>query len=151
MNIALTHIQAAASACICGRNAFVRAVVLGCAVACASVPAFAGPDRDRDRDRDGPRTPQQQQAQPAGREQPRERMAPPPPPQPPQRQADVQHAEQRPSEGRAYDTRAEEQRRQAQQQEQRRPGGRLTPDERRELRRQINEAGMDLYPNTPRR
>ncbi|MCS0591697.1 hypothetical protein ACFQ09_08180 [Massilia norwichensis] len=58
-----------------------------------------------------------------------------------------------------YDVRAyEEQRRmqqqyQQQQQEQRdvrRSGsGRMTPDERREMRRQINEAGMDLYP--PRR
>ena len=28
---------------------------------------------------------------------------------------------------------------------------RLTPDEKRDLRRQINEAGMDIYPNTPRR
>lgn len=27
---------------------------------------------------------------------------------------------------------------------------RMTPDERRDLRRQINEAGMDLYPNPPR-
>lgn len=39
---------------------------------------------------------------------------------------------------------------QAQQQPQRedprRPSGRLTPDERRDLRRQINEAGQDLYP-----
>jgi len=32
-----------------------------------------------------------------------------------------------------------------------RQSGRLTPDERRDLRRQINEAGVDLYPNTPRR
>jgi hypothetical protein len=58
-----------------------------------------------------------------------------------------------------YDARAiEEQRRlqqqyQQQQQDQqrdaRRNSGRLTPDERRDLRRQINEAGMDLYP--PRR
>jgi len=32
-----------------------------------------------------------------------------------------------------------------------RRSGRLTPDERRDLRRQINEAGVDLYPNTPRR
>jgi hypothetical protein len=59
-----------------------------------------------------------------------------------------------------YDVRAyEEQRRmqqqyQQQQQDQRevrRNGGsgRMTPDERREMRRQINEAGMDLYP--PRR
>jgi hypothetical protein len=59
-----------------------------------------------------------------------------------------------------YDVRAyEEQRRmqqqyQQQQQEQREArrnsgSGRMTPDERRDLRRQINEAGMDLYP--PRR
>jgi uncharacterized protein HemX len=58
-----------------------------------------------------------------------------------------------------YDVRAyEEQRRmqqqyQQQQQEQRERrnsnSGRMTPDERRDLRRQINEAGMDLYP--PRR
>jgi hypothetical protein len=57
-----------------------------------------------------------------------------------------------------YDVRAyEEQRRlqqqQQQQQEQRdarrnsnSSSGRMTPDERRDLRRQINEAGMDLYP-----
>jgi hypothetical protein len=32
-----------------------------------------------------------------------------------------------------------------------RRGGRMTPDERRDLRRQINEAGMDLYPNARRR
>jgi uncharacterized protein HemX len=61
-----------------------------------------------------------------------------------------------------YDVRAyEEQRRLQQQQQQqyqqmqqeqresRRGSGRMTPDERRDLRRQINEAGMDLYP--PRR
>ena len=29
--------------------------------------------------------------------------------------------------------------------------GRLSPDERRDLRRQINEAGMDIYPNAQRR
>jgi hypothetical protein len=33
----------------------------------------------------------------------------------------------------------------------RRSSGRMTPDERRDLRRQINEAGMDLYPANPRR
>lgn len=147
MNIALTHIPAAASARFCGKYAFVRAVVLGCAVACAGVPALA---QDRDHERDGQRRsppPQQQQAQPSNREQPRgERVAP-------QQQPQYQQREQRQVEPRAFDARAEEQRRQAQQQEQgaqRRPG-RLTPDERRELRRQINEAGIDLYPNTPRR
>jgi hypothetical protein len=54
-----------------------------------------------------------------------------------------------------YDVRAyEEQRRQQQQQQQQEQrdahrnssSGRMTPDERRDLRRQINEAGMDLYP-----
>jgi hypothetical protein len=40
------------------------------------------------------------------------------------------------------------QQQQAQQQPQpdRRSSGKLTPDERRDLRRQINEANMDLYP-----
>ena len=50
---------------------------------------------------------------------------------------------------------ADEQRRQAYQMQQEAPrerrGGRLTPDERRDLRRQINEAGMDIYPNAQRR
>jgi hypothetical protein len=49
---------------------------------------------------------------------------------------------------------ADDARRQQQQQEraaEQRHSGRLTPDERRDLRRQINEAGVDLYPNTPRR
>ena len=50
----------------------------------------------------------------------------------------------------------EEQRRAAQMQQgdpnqNARRGGRLTPDERRDLRRQINEAGMDIYPNAQRR
>ena len=51
----------------------------------------------------------------------------------------------------------EEQRRQQQAQQDRqdqqndRRGGRLTPDERRDLRRQINEAGSDIYRNAPRR
>jgi hypothetical protein len=53
----------------------------------------------------------------------------------------------------------DEQRRQMQMQQEQnmrnaenlRRSGRMTPDERRDLRRQINEAGMDLYPNPPRR
>jgi hypothetical protein len=143
MNIALTHIPAAASALFSGKNAFVRAMVLGVAVACVGAPALAEQDRDRDGQRNAP----QQQVQQPSREQARpERMAPPP-----QQQA-------RQYDTRQYDARAEEQRRQAQAQAQAqsqeqgaRRGGRLTPDERRELRRQINEAGIDLYPNAPRR
>jgi hypothetical protein len=56
---------------------------------------------------------------------------------------------------RVFDTREyDEQRRQQDQgarQDARRNSGRLTPDERRDLRRQINEAGMDLYPHPSRR
>jgi hypothetical protein len=138
MNIALTHIHAAASARFCGRLAFVRAIVLGCAMACVGAPAFADQDRDRDARHGAP-----QQDQHAGREQPRGERMPPP----------VQRVEPRQYEAHGYDPRAEEQQRRqaAQQQEQGRRGGRLTPDERRELRRQINEAGVDLYPNAPRR
>jgi hypothetical protein len=133
MKNALITTHAAASARLCGRLAFVRAVVLGCAVACAGAPALA-----QERDNDGRRQAPPQQVQ---RDQPRgERM-------PPQQRVDPRQHDQQ-----GFDARAEEQRRQAaQQQDQGRRGGRLTPDERRELRRQINEAGNDLYPNAPRR
>ncbi len=140
MNIALTHIHAAASARFSGRLTFVRAIVLGCALTCAGAPAFAYQARDGDARRGPP------QEQAPAREQPRERMVPP-----------VQRGEARPYDARGFDPRAEEQRRQAMPQQQAQPeqgghrGGRLTPDERRELRRQINEAGVDLYPNAPRR
>ncbi len=48
---------------------------------------------------------------------------------------------------RQADQRAMDERRMQQEQSERREGrgGRMTPDERRDLRRQINEAGMDLY------
>jgi hypothetical protein len=55
---------------------------------------------------------------------------------------------------RSFDGREADERRQQDQgmrQEARRSSGRLTPDERRDLRRQINEAGMDLYPHPSRR
>ncbi|MCC2960709.1 hypothetical protein LK540_09760 [Massilia sp. IC2-278] len=48
----------------------------------------------------------------------------------------------------------QQQRRQQMQEQSSRDGrreGRLTPDERRDLRRQINEAGADIYPNARRR
>lgn len=51
-----------------------------------------------------------------------------------------------------YEPRADERRQQADRSaDAQRHSGRLTPDERRDLRRQINEAGVDLYPNTPPR
>jgi len=64
-----------------------------------------------------------------------------------QRMADQQRDQQRALEDQA--------RRQQMQQDQGgrdgRRAGRLTPDERRDLRRQINEAGADIYPNAQRR
>ena len=61
---------------------------------------------------------------------------------------------QREAESRGYDDQRRNQPQQSYQQAQPQPqpqpprgnSGRLTPDERRDLRRQINEAGMDLYP-----
>ena len=146
MNIAPTPNHVPASAHFSGSQALVRALVLGCAISCAGLPAFAGQERERD----GRSNTQQQQQQP-NRDMPpprAERSAPPQqqpqPPQPPQQQ----RADPRQADAHAY----EEQRRQAQQQDQgSRRGGRLTADERRELRRQINEAGVELYPNAPRR
>jgi hypothetical protein len=62
--------------------------------------------------------------------------------------------QQRQFDERASQARAEEQRRQFEQQQQANDGrrnGRMTADERRDLRRQINEAGADIYPNNGRR
>ena len=73
------------------------------------------------------------------------------------RQSDARQVEQqRQMEQRNnYDARAEEQRRAMQEAsrnaEMNRRVGRLTPDERRDLRRQINEVGQDIYANPPRR
>jgi hypothetical protein len=148
MNIAPTPIQPPASARFSGKQGFVRAMVLGCAVAFAGMPAFAGQDRDHDRDG---RISQQQGGQPNRDVAPPRAERGPPPPQPQQQRADPRQGDSRAN---------DEQRRQGQQQAQQqaqqqdqgsRRGGRLTPDERRELRRQINEAGVELYPNTPRR
>lgn len=57
-------------------------------------------------------------------------------------------------EQRANEVREEQRRqmeREAQMRVEARRNGRMTPDERRDLRRQINEAGVDLYPNARRR
>jgi hypothetical protein len=59
------------------------------------------------------------------------------------------------AEQRNYEARSEEQRRAMQDAsrnaEMNRRVGRMTPDERRDLRRQINEVGQDIYANPPRR
>ena len=62
---------------------------------------------------------------------------------------DTRLREQR--DARSFDTRAEEQRRASEGADSARRTGRMTPDERRDLRRQINEVGQDIYSNPPRR
>ena len=129
MNSAFTHHHAAKKA---GRLA--RRAVLACALVLVAGGAFAQQHGDRRDDR-ADRGDLQSQSQ---SQFSRFRLPP-------------QDRDQR------DDMRAYEEQRRAQQQEQReqqhdsRRPSRMTPDERRDLRRQINEAGMDIYPNTPRR
>lgn len=136
MNNLHNKIDAAASAQFFGRYSFVRRFAAGMLLASAAMSAaHAGPGNS-----DAQRVMQDQRA---------ERQAPPPERQERARQFDA----------RSFEARAEERRRQLQMQQEQnqqnaesfRRGGRLTPDERRDLRRQINEAGMDLYRKSPRR
>jgi hypothetical protein len=142
MNITHTKISAASGENFCGYS-LVRRIAAGCLIACAAMTtAVAGPgDKDRERgaqmQRDAIRS---------------ERMQAP-------RQDARQYDDRRQFDARSFEQRAEDQRRNLQAQEERsnqnaeafRRSGRLTPDERRDLRRQINEAGMDFYPSRPRR
>jgi len=127
MNHARQHNQAVSGA-PCGRLArVVRLGVVACVLAATGASALAQ-DRSPRRDEAQMRERYQMQAQ----------------------------VEQDPR----FDQRAnevrDEQRRQMEREAQmrseaRRKDGRMTPDERRDLRRQINEAGVDLYPNARRR
>lgn len=76
-----------------------------------------------------------------------------------QRQYDQRQYDQRQGDDRQQRQYDEQRRNQQMQQDQQnaqnnaeafRRSGRLTPDERRDLRRQINEAGADIYPNRRR-
>ncbi len=128
MNITHIKMNAAAGENFCGYS-LVRRIAGGCLIAVAVMSsALANPnDADRNGPRDAYRAERAQQ----------------------QRQYEER---QRNQDARAYEQRAEDQRRQQDAQgESSRRGGRLTPDERRDLRRQINEAGMDIYPNRRRR
>ena len=140
MTNALDKTNAAAQAP--GRLAgLARQGVALCVLVCAGIGAAQAQYHGR---RDDAQLPPAARAErgpaPAPIEQPRE-----------QRMYDQVREQQR--EQRAYD----EQRRQGGQMQNEgnreggRRGGRLTPDERRDLRRQINEAGMDIYPNAQRR
>jgi hypothetical protein len=116
-------ISAAASASFCVR--FFMASVLAC---CAALAHADGGD--------GPRREQPQHQQGGSRN-------------------DQRASDNRQLDPRSYEARAEEQRRAMQEAsrnaELNRRVGRMTPDERRDLRRQINEVGQDLYANPPRR
>jgi hypothetical protein len=142
MKDALTKNYAVASAPRSGRLArLVRGGVVACALACLAAGAAQAQQQGGRRD-EAPQQ-QQQQQQRVDRYQPQA--------------APVEPRNEPRFDTRSYEVR-DDQRRQLQvQQEQNvrnaeaRRGGRMTPDERRDLRRQINEAGMDLYPNAPRR
>jgi uncharacterized protein YlxW (UPF0749 family) len=118
---------------------FAAVVVIGVG---AMTAAQAGPrDRDGGGQRDNNRGERMQQPEQRQRGDDRQRQY-----------------ESRQYESRQYEQRADDQRRQQMQDQQNaqnneafRRSGRLTPDERRDLRRQINEAGADIYPNRPSR
>ena len=121
-----------------------------CAACCligeeAMSAAVAGPrERDRERERDG-----QTQREPVRNERAQRQY------ERPQRQNEPRRDERQP---RQSDPRADEPRRSVPDQQNAqnnadafRRSGRLTPDERRDLRRQINEAGADIYQTRRRR
>lgn len=129
MNIAHQKIQA--SPCAYSASYSARAVLSSLVLACACVSGLA-----------------HAQSQPRRDEQPQLQLQSQRFEQP-QRANDNRMREQR--DARSYDTRADEQRRANDGMESSRRTGRMTPDERRDLRRQINEAGQDIYSNPPRR
>jgi hypothetical protein len=119
MNSALTHHHAAKKA---GRLA--RFAVLACALVLGAGSAFAQQHGDRRDDRGDMQQPSRFRLPPQDRDQRDD-----------QRAYDDQRRPQQ-----------QEPHEQREQQHETRRSGRMTPDERRDLRRQINEAGMDLYP-----
>nr|WP_314545212.1 hypothetical protein [uncultured Massilia sp.] len=122
MNSAFTHQRAETKAGRLARAA--RRAALACALVLAAGGAMAQQYGER---RDDQGMPQGHRA---------ERFQLPP------QDRDNRQADNRQAEFRAM----EEQRRMQQDQQSERRGGRMTQDERRDLRRQINEAGRDLYP-----
>jgi len=123
MNNALNTIQAVEGS---GFGRAVRNGVVACILACSAAGALA---QDR-----GPRREDIQQQQMRDRYESR--------------------AQDARFDNRAYELR-DDSRRQQQMEDSRREAesrrGRMTPDERRELKRQINEANVDIYPNARRR
>ena len=129
MFIDLKKIHAAASASFCVRSSIATAL-LCCGVLAALPSAAIGQDR-RDDNRGQQNGQRQDSRQDNRQDQPRQ------------------------LDPRSYEARAEEQRRAMQDNnrnaEMSRRVGRMTADERRDLRRQINEAGAEVYALPPRR
>lgn len=133
MNFDQHKIDAASRAKFCRRSVLVRMLAAASLFGCLAAPALAG---DKERPQQA-RQERRQEVQAAREAQ--------------QRQAEPLRNDTRQF---SYEARPDEQRRAApvrQDPAQGRQGGRLTPDERRDLRRQINEAGNDIYRNAPRR
>ncbi len=132
MNIHHTERTAELRANVCGRIASIgaraRRIGMACVLACTAFAAFGAVHAQ---ERNGFRKDDLQFQRDERRQDQRQ---------------DQPRFEQR--DQRADDARRQQQERSAEAQ---RRSGRMTPDERRDLRRQINEAGVDLYPNTPRR
>ncbi len=128
MNIDHTGRTAELRANVCGRVASIgRRIGMACVLACTAFTAFGSVQAQ---DRNGFRKDDLQLQRDDRRQDQRQ---------------DQPRFEQR---DRPDDAHRQQQERSAEAQ---RRSGRMTPDERRDLRRQINEAGVDLYPNTPRR
>ena len=127
-------INAAASASFCVRSLTCCVLVYGGLLGVTAAHADSGGDGQQRRDNQSQQQNNQRDRQESGRQLEQSRQA----------------AEQR-----NYEARAEEQRRAMQESsrnaEMSRRVGRMTPDERRDLRRQINEVGQDIYANPPRR
>ena len=142
MNNAHTGIDAATGEQFCGYVLVRRLAATSLVLMAAMSAAHAGPG-DKERERDAQRASVRA-----------ERIATPRAQQD-QRAIDERNTRQFEA-ARSFDTRLEDQRRLQQEQSAQnadsfRRSGRLTPDERRDLRRQINEAGADIYQNKQRR
>lgn len=131
MNIFTKKIHAAPSAAIAARAS---SLVLSTAAVCSLFAAGLAQAQNQP----PPRRDEQQQMQAQRYEQVQRNNS-----------NDTRLREQR--DARSFDTRAEEQRRANDGGDSSRRTGRMTPDERRDLRRQINEVGQDIYSNPPRR
>jgi hypothetical protein len=140
-----THTATSASFCV--RSLVGALIVCGGLLGVGAMAHADSGDRDGPQRRDDPRGAQMHQQGAAHSDQ---------------RAADPRASDQsrsadaaRQVDPRSYEARAEEQRRAMQEAtrnaELNRRVGRLTPDERRDLRRQINEVGQDIYANPPRR